>query len=816
MSSKRPQLRRCGLCHNTGHNKATCPEGKVLSAKPMPAAPLKFFVHHVNTPPPTSAHVVNLKSEKSEVWKTVDTSAPDISAPSLFQTYHNIKNSDETEPPINSKLFSDLHGAKKSIDPIVPKLNLKPIQEKKVKLKKPSRENFKFVTAKLVPSRLAMATVLIFTLALVIPGPLQGYFESLAQTKDTITENSTAGFMALQESATALKSANLTSAELATTAALSKFNNALETLTTKHTVLQSVVKVVPFLGGQIIGRERILLAGEQIALGNSYLLSGLKAIENNSGQPVTDKLNTLVEALRLANPNYKQAAENLSAVDENILPFEYRQQFVDFRKLFVGLVPDFERITGLNDTLQEIFGGKGLRRYILVFQNPAELRPTGGFMGSFAVLDIKDGKIINLDVPAGGTYDLQGQLSEYIIPPLPLTINNKRWEFQDANWFPDFPASAKKILWFYNHSRNVTADGVITINATVLEKILSIIGPVTDSSRNLTLTSSTALTAIQTVVETGSEKQINKPKQILADLAPQIISLIQNSTGKNLLPLLGSLEEALEEKEIQAYFTDTAVQKQILTSGWAGAIIDSGKNTDYLLVVNTNLQGQKSDARIKQTISHQAVVDDEGNVIDTVSISREHIGEPTEQFYGSVNVDFMRIYVPEGSTLISANGFSWPDEKNFRAPENWYKVDSNLSQIEQEVGIEQNSGTRITNEFGKTAFGNWVVTEPGKISRIDISYRLPFKVSPNSSTSDTVWKKIMSSFDEQTVHYQLVVQKQSGITSNFESQIIFPASWQPDWVSGDNVSLARNGLNIISSPLLRDSVWGILMKKPNQ
>ena len=54
-----------------------------------------------------------------------------------------------------------------------------------------------------------------------------------------------------------------------------------------------------------------------------------------------------------------------------------------FRILFNAFVGDLENIARLNGAVQEIFGGEGLRRYLLVFQNPAELRPTGGFMGSF-------------------------------------------------------------------------------------------------------------------------------------------------------------------------------------------------------------------------------------------------------------------------------------------------------------------------------------------------------------------------------------------------------------------------------------------------
>jgi hypothetical protein len=815
MTSKRPQIRRCGICHNTGHNKATCPEFLSPSPTPKAATPLKFFIHHVNTPPPTSSHVVDLKSEQADVWKKIESSAPNADKETIFHSYHHTPAPKELDKSFNNKLFSDLNNTNTKKSAVrLPRINLKP-REVKAPIKI-TKADIKKVAEKFAPSRLAMAVILIFTLSLSIPGPLQGYFESLAQTKDDILQSSTAGFTALQESAAALKEANLQSAEIATASALSNFNAALSTLTTRHTVLQTVVKILPVIGTQLSSREKVLLAGEQIAIGNSYLLKGLKEVENNEKLPVTEKLNILVAAIRNANPSYEEASTNLRGVDPSVLPAEYRGQFEEFNSLLGNLVEDFTKIANLNDTFQEIFGGKGLRRYLLIFQNPAELRPTGGFMGSFAILDVKDGEIKNLEIPPGGTYDLKGQLSEYVIPPLPLTINDKRWEFQDANWFPDFPASAQKILWFFNHSRNVTADGVISINASVLEKILEVVGPLNDQDRGLSLSSNNVLTTLQTVVEKGPEKSDNKPKQILADLAPKVILAMQSAQSKNLLPLLGALEDSLNTKDIQAYFTDSDVQKKISESHWSGSIISTGDKTDYLMVVNTNLQGQKSDARIKQLISHQALIEEDGSIVDTVTVTREHTGDPTEEFYGSPNIDYLRFYVPEGSTLISASGFTWPDEKNFRAPETWYTLDSDLLRYEKETGIDSSSGTRITSEFGKTAFGNWIVTEPGQVSRVEITYRLPFKITSEQVASDDIWNKFITSLDELNTKYQLAVQKQSGITSYFESQIIFPVSWQPGWVNGKNVSLASNGLNILKLPLSEDSIWGILMKKPNK
>ena len=531
MTSKRPQIRRCGKCHNTGHNKATCPEIILTSSAPKPAAPLKFFIHHVNTLPPTSEHVVDLKSEKISTWNKIASAAPTTNEETVFHSYHHSPVPKDNDHKLNSSLFSDLNSTTPKTPPKLPKINLKPKEKShSVNFSKTDLKNF---IEQLAPSRLAMAIILIFTLSLSIPGPLQGYFESLAETKEDVVKSSTAGFEALQESAAALSAANLPSAEIATASALSNFNAALSTLTTKHTVLQTVVKILPVIGSQLSSREKVLLSGEQIAIGNSYLLKGLKAVEREKSLPMTKKLDILVAALRQAEPSYLDAQKNLATVDPTILPLEYRGQFEEFQSLFTNLTQDFSRIGNLNDTFQEIFGGNGLRRYLIIFQNPAELRPTGGFMGSFAILDVKDGTIKNLEIPAGGTYDLKGQLSEYLIPPLPLTINNKRWEFQDANWFPDFPSSAQKMLWFYNHSRSVTADGVIAVNASVLEKILTVLGPITDTSRGVSLSPDNALSTIQTIVETGPEKIENKPKQIIADLAPQILGDMQKPKVKN-------------------------------------------------------------------------------------------------------------------------------------------------------------------------------------------------------------------------------------------------------------------------------------------
>lgn len=871
-AKKRIQLRRCIACQRVGHNRATCTysaQTTPVTTKPIQAAviqsisgilpkpvinnyapsktavsaspqPLHFFVHHVNYDATQSPHVLNLKKEES-VWDGVTTSKPEKNQ-TLYHTYHQVTPTESPLPPAPIAVIPTI-----TVSPIIPEAPKKTWQEKTseliYRLRPPAKEapftvNLSIPTqpAQLAPQllqtsfeekepllqrlqpivsgmfnkqRLALAGVLLLV-TIVIPGPARSYYNDLQTTKNTIVKDSSAAFVALHDSTIALKQADVPTAQQATDAALLKFNSILHQLEDKR-LLRNIASLIPSIGGSLASREKIIMAGQEISLGNKQLLEGIKQSQDQGQKTLTIRLQTVLTQIRTALPNYERANQLFSEVDVDTLPLEYQAQFNEYKKLFGAIVSDFKTIDELGNNLLSIFGGEGRRRYVLIFQNPHEIRATGGFIGSFATLELKDGQIVKLDIPAGGSYDVQGQLKKFVEPPVPLLLANKRWEMQDANWFPHFPASAEKILWFYRHSYGVTADGVIAINASVLERLLSIIGPVSDEKRAITLDSENVIPVLQKIVEEGPEKKLQKPKQILSDLAPELVRSITSTKPENILPLLSTLQEALGQKEIQAYFTDAATQETIANFGWSGSILPTSASQDYLMVVNSNIQGQKSDAKIEQTISHQAVVSQDGTVINNIVITRKHTGERGEKLYGQRNIDYIRTYVPEGSELLIASGFTWPDERGFRAPEKWYEKDAMLTEIEKESFIDPNSGTRVTKEFSKTAFANWIITEPGETSQIQFTYRLPFKIIPEISTAN--WEKILKPFKKELTEYQLLVQRQSGSKSAFESQIIFPESWHTSWSDGDGMTLASNGARLAPRPLVKDTVWSLIMER---
>lgn len=132
------------------------------------------------------------------------------------------------------------------------------------------------------------------------------------------------------------------------------------------------------------------------------------------------------------------------------------------------------------DLLPAMLGADGPRRYLLVFQNNAEVRATGGLPGSVALLDVDDGRAVL-------TRQVPGNIINTGRPVLPLTTAERRvygvqlgTYFIDANWTPDFPRTAQ--LWTAHWQRRFPGeaiDGVVSIDPVALSYLLRATGPVT-------------------------------------------------------------------------------------------------------------------------------------------------------------------------------------------------------------------------------------------------------------------------------------------------------------------------------------------------
>ncbi len=604
-------------------------------------------------------------------------------------------------------------------------------------------------------------------------------------------DNLTRGASALSDNRFDLAGSNFTRAT-------NDFKDAQESLSGLQGTIASLVSIIPQTDRTYDSVRGLVTAGSELSEAANLFSQAAGEVSGESATNIVTKLSVLRAYIEKAEPHVTLAANALEKVDPSVMPNDYVDQVTNLKSKTPSLATALQEFITFSDTLKTILGENRKMRYLVAFQNNTELRATGGFVGSFAQIDILNGEIVEIDIPEGGSYDVQGQLSAFVAPPQPITLVNPRWEFHDANWFPNFPTSASKMMWFYEKSGGPTVDGVIAINATLMPDLLAILGDVEMPEYGKTIDSENFLFETQKIVEfeykdlvkTDLGRKEDAPKQFIGDLAPKLLEKLQEADMPTLLAVLDCLGTGLQEKDVQFYFDNNTLEAQMETLGWSGSVVET--TGDYLMIVDTNLGGGKTDTVITQNVDVQVDVAADGSVTNTVTITKEHRGLKTALFEGANNVDYIRLYVPAGSEFLGGSGFEAPPLSAYDETDLDLTFDEDLSLVMSNEKKDPGTGTDIWDESGKTVFGNWIQTAPGETQTIVITYRLPWKiVSDDPSTGLIAAAKARLGFkDLQT--YTMFVQKQSGVnTRQTNVSLNLPGNRKLIWGSQDGDTQAN-------------------------
>ncbi len=369
--------------------------------------------------------------------------------------------------------------------------------------------------------------------------------------------------------------------------------------------------------------------------------------------------------------------------------------------------------------IPDILGYPESKTYLLLLKNNTELRPTGGFIGTFGIVTLSNGgieffetdNVYNLDEPAKAFNEK--------IPPDPIRkyLKQSQWFFRDSNWDPDFPSSAKSAIQFYKDQKGPIEhfDGVLAFTPKLIEDLISIVGPI--EVGDIIFTSETLVDLLAYHVELGfKEEGINEQnrKQIIDELATTLKDRLFSLNFSQIRAFVPKIIESLEEKHFMVYFVDSKLQAMALKANWDNRIKES--DFDYLYVVDANLGSLKSDPAMERTISY-SISSKDSKLIANVSIEYKHTG--TFDWKTTRYRTYTRVYVPLGSKLIKAEG--------------------NMENVS------------VYDEHKKTVFGTFISIEPGATKNLLFSYELP----------EMLYQKIISKN-----YYSIFIQKQAGTYSH--------------------------------------------------
>lgn len=380
----------------------------------------------------------------------------------------------------------------------------------------------------------------------------------------------------------------------------------------------------------------------------------------------------------------------------------------------------------LSQLAPEIFGYPTNSHFLVLFQNNSELRPTGGFLGTYGILETGSGDIIRFDTHDIYHMDMPMEAGKLLAiePPLPIKkYLNKNWYMRDANWSPDWPTAARRIDWFYHEEnkrlpeKNQINDfsgkfsAVIAITPELVEDLLSLVGPLDISGEIYSVDNFSDL--LQYKVEQDFLNQnvsAWERKEVIGSILEELKIKILD-LHYNRWPELAELaEKNIAEKNVLVYFKDKNLEELIKDLGAGGEIKDQAG--DYLMVVDSNMAALKTDAVMERSIRY-SLEEKKDKLIAKLSLNYKNNGA-YDWRTGDYHT-YTRIYVPKDSRLIKAEG---------------------ISKGEVEIG----------SESGKDYFAGFLSVRVGREAELYFEYELPSRLKD----------------DLKNGKYSLYLQKQPG------------------------------------------------------
>ncbi len=396
---------------------------------------------------------------------------------------------------------------------------------------------------------------------------------------------------------------------------------------------------------------------------------------------------------------------------------------------------------GIADSLPNLLGFQGEKKYLVLFQNNMELRPGGGFIGSYAILEVKNGKVISLKVY--DVYSADGQLKGHIEPPFALRryVGVKHWFLRDSNFSVDFPEDAKDAASFLSLETGEKVDGVIAIDTSFLRSLLVLTGPITLPDYHATITPDNFFL----LTEEHSEQNFFPGSTQKTDFLHAFYTalLLRFSSALSMQETIKTIVSQAEQKHLMFVSADTGIEQLFTVNDFSGSLwdnrINDGKNiNDFLAVIDANVGLNKANYYVHRSITQNITIDKKLNTSGQASVTWKNTSTNTSEFGGDYK-NYVRFVLPVGTqiTKIEVDG---QERKTTPAITDSAVYESKTFTPPQELEIEQ------TSDGGKSVFAFLVVVPVGQTRKVSVFYNLPPFVSQ----------------DSQDFLYNLTVYKQPG------------------------------------------------------
>ncbi len=286
--------------------------------------------------------------------------------------------------------------------------------------------------------------------------------------------------------------------------------------------------------------------------------------------------NSVITALNEAAPAIQQANQRLENIGEAHLeqingPVKKAQE--QLGKLATAM--DF--VSGIAPSFTDMLGANGRKTYLIVAQSNAEIRATGGFLGSVGPMYVDNGHIDLGDFR--GITDIYPDMNNgapLTDEELAIFGSHVGWQIADCNFIPDFGRVGEIVKYAWELKGYEAVDGVIGVDPVFLQQMLAIAGPITTS--NGTVVDGT--NAARILLHDAYYLPTNAEQDALFEevAAMSFKQLMSNLGGVSMTQLAGNVRQGIENRRLQLWMVDGGAEQSIEAIGADGKLSHDSEN----------------------------------------------------------------------------------------------------------------------------------------------------------------------------------------------------------------------------------------------
>jgi hypothetical protein len=470
-----------------------------------------------------------------------------------------------------------------------------------------------------------------------------------------------AGRADLQQAAAALRAQQIDVARAEFAAADSHFDDARGALHGMGPLLPAA-RTIPMARVQVRGLETMIDVGRLLATAGSRLTDATAMVldAKDDERPLSDSLGQLkgVErALQDAVSALGMARQRTEALDGYRLLGPLGSTRSKLKLELADAEPRAARAYNGLRLLLWMLGADRPTRLFVFSQNPDEVRPTGGYIGTYGVMEGRAGRARLLSYNAMGSW-VQAHPKAvvpvekaptpfgYATPPQPQQLAN-------VNSSPDWPSAARLAQRLWERGGEQPVNGAVSLMPQTLARITRVLGPVRMPAYGETITADNLVARLDyyTHREAIRNESSAVRKQFITDLAPVIVKRLLSAPSDKWLRLGGAMSASFDAREAMMWTDDPSTNRALRSLGWSGELPE--EDGDFYADSEFEYTA-KNGAALKRTFNHVVRLNADGSGTASTTMVLRNTA-PAEPFYNDDSLSYITAYGPVGGVLDEAS-----------------------------------------------------------------------------------------------------------------------------------------------------------------